>query len=162
MTLFENSIWKMSGKIQSRIVLCFLAGAGDTKSKAPKPELGKSAISDCRKKLQTCGIWQLKLRTCCRVPEVASRTPGSRPRPRTQQKSEAKDSPSEDRPSRGPRPRTKDTSASVLKKKRSSKKFFRRSPKKKGLQKFFPGDLQRKTSFEKFFRRSTKFKRFKT
>ena len=48
----------------------------------------------------------------------------------------AKDSPSENRPSRGqgqecsrPRLRTKDTSASVLKK-------------KKGLQKFFSGDLQ--------------------
>ena len=61
---------------------------------------------------------------------------GSRPRPRTQKKSEAKakDSPSEDRPSRGqgqecskPRPRTKDTGASVLQ--------------KKSLQNFFSGDL---------------------
>ena len=49
-----------------------------------------------------------------------------------------------------PRPRTKDTDVSVLKKKRSSKIFFRRSQKKglqkifsgeKGLQKFFSGDL---------------------
>ena len=69
--------------------------------------------------------------------EVESRTQGSRPRPRTQKKSVAKtkDSLSEDRPSRGqgqecsrPRPRTKDTAASVLQKKRFSKKFFRRSP----------------------------------
>ena len=48
---------------------------------------------------------------------------------------QAKDSLFEDRPSRGqgqvcsrPRPRTKDTAASVLKKKRSSKIFFRQSP----------------------------------
>ena len=66
--------------------------------------------------------------------EVNSRTQGSRPR--TQKKSEAKDSLSEDRPSRGqgqecprPRPRTKDTAASVLQK-------------KKGLQKSFSGNLQ--------------------
>ena len=65
-------------------------------------------------------------------PEVESRTQGSRPRPRTQKKAEAKakDSLFEDRPSRGqgqecsmPRPGTKDTAASVLKKK-SSKIFF--------------------------------------
>ena len=64
--------------------------------------------------------------------EVESRTQGSRPRPRTQKKSEAKDSLSEDRTSRGqgqecsrPRPRTEDTGASVfLKNKRSSKIFF--------------------------------------
>ena len=73
---------------------------------------------------------------------MESKTQGSRPRPRTQKKSEAKakDSPSEDRHSRGqgqecsrPRPRTKDTSACALqiKKKRSSQKFFRRSPRKK-------------------------------
>ena len=47
----------------------------------------------------------------------------------------AKDSPSEDRPSRGQgqecsKPRTKDTSASVLQK-------------KEGLQNFFSGDLQK-------------------
>ena len=54
---------------------------------------------------------------------MESRTQGSRPRPRTQKKSEAKDSLSEDRHSRGqgqecsrPRPRTKDTSASAFKK----------------------------------------------
>ena len=83
-------------------------------------------------------------------------------RPRTQKKSEAKakDSLSEDRHSRGqgqecsrPRPRTKDTSASALqkkkglhknflgdlrkKKKRSSQKFFKRSPQKNVFQKIF-------------------------
>ena len=79
---------------------------------------------------------------------MESRTQGSRPRPRTQKKSEAKakDSLSEDRHSRGqgqecsrPRPRTKDTSASALQteKKRSSQKFFKRSPQKNVFQKFF-------------------------
>ena len=79
--------------------------------------------------------------------EVESRTQGSRPRRRTQKKSEVKanDSPSEDRPSRGqgqecstPKPRTKDTGASVLQKK-NFKKIFRRSLKeenKKGLRVF--------------------------
>ena len=71
------------------------------------------------------------------ITEVESRTQGSRPRPRTQKKSEAKakDIHSEDRPSRSqgqecsrPRPRTKDTAASVLE--------------KKGLQKSFSGNLQ--------------------
>ena len=60
-------------------------------------------------------------------------------------KAKAKDSLSEDRHSRGqgqecsrPRPRTKDTSASALrKKKRSSQKFFRRSPEKNVFQKIF-------------------------
>ena len=72
--------------------------------------------------------------------EVESRTQGSRPRPRTPKKSEAKakNSLSEDRTSRGqgqkclrPRPRTKDTGASVLQKR-----------KKKGPQNFFSGDLE--------------------
>ena len=57
----------------------------------------------------------------------------------------AKDSLSEDRHSRGqgqecsrPRPRTKDTSASALqKKRRSSQKFFKRSPQKNVFQKIF-------------------------
>ena len=72
-------------------------------------------------------------------PEVESRTQGSRPRPRTQKKFEAKDSLSEDRHSRGqgqecsrPRPRTKDTSESALKK-------------KKDLHKNFSSDLHKKT-----------------
>ena len=69
---------------------------------------------------------------------MESRTQGSRPRPRTQKKSEAKakDSLSEDRPSRGqgqecsrPKPRTKDTAASVFQK-------------KKGFQKSFSDDFQ--------------------
>ena len=71
------------------------------------------------------------------LPEVESRTQGSRPRPRTQKKSEAKakDSLSEDRHSRGQGqgPRTQ---AQVLskKKKRSSQKFFKRSPQKNVFQ----------------------------
>ena len=76
------------------------------------------------------------------IPEVESRTQGSRPRPRTQQNSEAKakDTLSEDRHSRGQgqecsRPRTKDTAASVLKKK-FSKKLFRRSPIHRRTQNF--------------------------
>ena len=71
---------------------------------------------------------------------MESRTQGSRPR--TQKKSEpkAKDSLSEDRHSRGQgqecsRPRTQ---AQVLsKKKRSSQKFFKRSPQKNLFQKIF-------------------------
>ena len=86
--------------------------------------------------------------------EVESRTQGSRPRtrPRTQKKSEAKakDSLFEERHSRGqgqecsrPRPRTKDTSASALR--------------KKGFHKNFSGDLHKKTFSKKFFKRSTNF-----
>ena len=70
-----------------------------------------------------------------KIPEVESKTKGSRPipKPRTQKKSEAKGSLSEDRPSRGQgqecsRPRTKDTAASLLQ--------------KKGLQKSYLGDLR--------------------
>ena len=84
---------------------------------------------------------------------MESRTQGSRPR--TQKKSEAKDSLSEDRHSRGqgqecsrPRPRTKDT-----KRKCSPKQ------KKKGLHKNFSSDLQKnkkkkKRSSQKFFKRT--------
>ena len=44
------------------------------------------------------------------------------------------------------------------KKKRSSQKFFRRSPiKNKGLHKNFSSDLHKKTFSKKFFKRSTKF-----
>ena len=89
---------------------------------------------------------------------MESRTQGSRPRPRprTQKKSEAKakDSLSEDRHSRGQgqecsRPRTKDTSASALQ--------------KKGLHKNFSGDLQnkKKRSSQKFFKRSPQKNVFK-
>ena len=70
---------------------------------------------------------------------------------KTQKKSEAKDRPSENRHSWGqgqecsrPRPRTKDTNASVLHKKRSSK-FFPGDLKKKKVFKIFSGDLQKKT-----------------
>ena len=63
-------------------------------------------------------------------------------------KSEAKNSPSKNRPSQGQgqecsRPRIKNTGATVLRKKTSSKIFFRRSQ-KIGLQKFFSGVLQKK------------------
>ena len=72
----------------------------------------------------------------CGLPtEVESRTQGSRPRTQKKSEAKAKDSLSEDRPSRGqgqecsrPRPRTKDTATSVFQ--------------KKGLQKSFPGNLQ--------------------
>ena len=77
------------------------------------------------------------------VPEVESKTQGSRPRTQKKSEAKAKDSPSQDRYSRGqvqecsrPRPRTKDTSASTLQKK-SSQNFFRRSPQKNVFQKFF-------------------------
>ena len=93
------------------------------------------------------------------VSEVESRTQGSRPRPRTQKKSEAKakDSLSEDRHSRGQgqecsRPRTKDTSASALqKKKRFSQKFFRRSPKKKKRSSQIFERSPQKNVFQKIF-----------
>ena len=74
--------------------------------------------------------FMMESRNLARLSEVESRTQGSRPRPRTGKISEAKakDSLSEDRPSRGqgqgPRPQPQVFS----KKKRSSKKFFRRSP----------------------------------
>ena len=90
---------------------------------------------------------------------MESRTQGSRPK--TQKKSEAKDSLSEDRHSRGqgqecsrPRPRTKVTSAIALQKKK--KKVFRKnfqaiSKKKKGLHKNLSSDLLKKTSSKKVF-----------
>ena len=63
-------------------------------------------------------------------------------------KFKARDSLSEDRPFRGqeqersrPRPRTKDTGASVLKK-RSSRKFFRRSPKNTVFKKIFQANYK--------------------
>ena len=82
---------------------------------------------------------------------MESRTQGSGPRPRTQKKSEAKDSLSEDRHSRGQgqecsRPRTKDTSASALQI-------------KKGLHKNFSGDLQKKKVFTKIFQAISKKKK---
>ena len=84
------------------------------------------------------------------LPEVESRTQGSRPRPRTQNKSEAKNSLSEDRHSRGqgqecsrPRPRTKDTSAKIFqaisnkKKKKVFTKIFQAISTKKRFIKNF-------------------------
>ena len=80
---------------------------------------------------------------------MESKTQGSRPRPRTQKKSEAKDSLFEDRHSRGqgqecsrPRPRTQAQVLSIegdlkKKKKRSSQKFFKRSPQTNVFQKIF-------------------------
>ena len=94
-----------------------------------------------KKKELCCELALLTVNTvsgkCVRIryPEVESRTQGSRPRTQKKSEAKAKDSPSEDRTSRGqgqecsrPRPRTKDTGASVLQ--------------KKSLQKFFSGDLQ--------------------
>ena len=84
---------------------------------------------------------------------MESRTQGTRSRPRTRKKSEAKakDSLSEDRHSRGqgqecsrPWPRTKNTSASSLQKK------------KNGLQKNFSGDLKKKVFTKVFQAISTK------
>ena len=85
---------------------------------------------------------------------------------RTQKKSEAKDSLSEDRHSRGhgqecSRPRTKNTSASALqkKKKRSSQKFCKRSPpkKKKIFTKIFQAISTKKRFPKKFSSASQNF-----
>ena len=105
------------------------------------------------------------------VPEVESRTQGSRPRPRTQKKSEAKakDSLSENRLSRGQgqecsRPRAKDQGhkrkCSPKKKKGLHKNFSGDLQiKKKGLHKNFLGDLQKKKVISKIFQaNSTKIR----
>ena len=93
------------------------------------------------------------------VPEVESRTQGSRPRPRTQKNPKPRAAfprtdtlEAKDRNARGQGPRTQ---AQVLskKKKRSSQKFFRRSPKikiKRSSQKFFRRSPQ-KDVFQKIF-----------
>ena len=98
--------------------------------------------------------------------EVESRTQGLRPRPRTQKKSEAKDSLFEDRHSRGQgqecsRPRTKNTSTSALQKKKGLHKHFSGDLKKNGLHKNFSGNLHKKTFSNKFFKRSSRFLQFK-
>ena len=72
----------------------------------------------------------------------------------------AKDSLSEDRHSRGQgqecsRPRTKDTSASAVQKKKGLYKNF--SGEKKRSYYNYSGDLHKKTFSKKFFKRSTKF-----
>ena len=80
---------------------------------------------------------------------MESRTQGSRPRPRTQKKTEAKDSLSEakDRNARG--------QGQGHKRKCSpkSQKFYRRSQKKKkkGLHKNFSSGLHKKNAFQKIF-----------
>ena len=80
-----------------------------------------------------------------KLAEVESRTQGSRPR--TQKNPRPRRALPRTDPLKGQgqecsRPRTKDGSASVLKKKSSSKKFFRRSPVKNVFQNFFSGDVQ--------------------
>ena len=80
-------------------------------------------------------------------PEVESRTQGSRPRPRTQKKSEAKDSLFEDIHSQGPRTgilEAKDQGhkRNCSPKKRSSQKFFKRSPQKNVFPKNFSSTSQ--------------------
>ena len=121
-------------------------------------------ILSCIEQRHVCVTFQEKLNVTAPYlePEVESRTQGSRPRPRTQ---------------KNPRPRTafprtdtleaKDRNArgqgqghkrKCSPKKRSSQKFFRRSPKKKkGLHKNFSSDLHKKTFSKKFFKRFTKF-----
>ena len=124
----------------------------------PKPEKKVFAFKSARALF--VGQW---FSTC--EPEVESRTQGSRPRPKTQKKSEAKvkDSLSEDRHSRGQgqecsRPRTL---AQVLSKKKSVQKNFsgdlKKKKKEKGLHINFSSDLHKKTFSKKFFKRSTKF-----
>ena len=71
---------------------------------------------------------------------------GHKARDQRNQKSGAKDSPSENRPSRGQgqecsRPRTR-TQAQVFSKKKGLQKFFSGVLQKKGHQKFFSGDRQ--------------------
>ena len=90
---------------------------------------------------------------------MESRTQGSRPRPRTQKKSEAKDSLSEDRHSRGQgqecsRPRTGMLEAKA--KDQGHKRQCSPKKKKKGLHKNFLNDLhkKKKRSLQKFFKRS--------
>ena len=70
-------------------------------------------------------------------------------------KSEAKDSPSEERRSQGqgqecsrPRPRTQ---KQVFSKKKGHPKIFSGDLQKKGLQNFFSGNLQKKNGLEKIF-----------
>ena len=98
--------------------------------------------------------------------ELESRTQGSRPRPRTQKKSEAKDSLSEDRHTRGQGQNARGqgqgprTQAQVLSKKKGLHKNFLgdlKKKKKKVFTKNFSSDLHKKTFSKKFFKRFTKF-----
>ena len=86
------------------------------------------------------------------IPEVESRTQGSRPTPRTQ---------------KNPRPRTAFPRTDTLKAKDRNAQGQGQGPrtqaqvlsrkKIKGLHKNFSGDLHKKTFSKKFFKRSTKF-----
>ena len=91
----------------------------------------------CQLKSQYVNMSTFKLKSFSQIlhvkAEVESRTQGSRPRTQKKTEAKAKDSLSEDRPSRGQgqkcsMPRTKDTAAGFSK--------------KKGLQKSFSGNLQ--------------------
>ena len=84
---------------------------------------------------------------------MESRTQGSRPRPRTQTKFEAKNSSSENRPSQGqrqeclrPRLKTKNTGGKCSTKKKGLQIFFRRSKKKQqqSLHSHFSANRQKK------------------
>ena len=82
-------------------------------------------------------------------------------------KSEAKDCPFEDRPSRGQeqecsRPRTKDTGASVPKKKIFKNFFLAISNKKKDLRTIFSGDFQKRKTKKVFANFLRGFWRFPT
>ena len=86
-----------------------------------------------------------------------------KPQVKDTKKPKAKDSPSEDRHSRGqgqecsrPRPRTKDTNASVLKKK-VFKNFFQAISKTKVFKNFFQAISTKNGLGKNFFSRSTKF-----
>ena len=94
---------------------------------------------------------------------MESRT--QRSRPRTQNKSEGKDSLFEGRPSRGqgqecsrPRPRTQ---AQVFSKKKVLKNFFQAISKKNVFKIFFLAFSSKKRLLKFFFRRSTNFQQFK-
>ena len=89
-----------------------------------------------------CWDWKPKLTMTMTISKGGVEDTRLEAKAKDTKKSEAKNSPSEDRPSWGqgqkcsrPRPRTKDTSASVLQKKKVFKNFFRQS--QKSIQKFF-------------------------
>ena len=99
----KTSHWKFLDRNPTHFAVRIAAPLGNNRSAAE--ELGDRVLYFVNTSTQICRY----------IPEVESRTRGSKPRPRTQQKSEAKamDSLSEDRPSRGqgqdsskPRPRT--------------------------------------------------------
>ena len=123
----------------------------------PPPPRLRYWLSQRRKKIQNCRYIFLEheiFETIIRSRQLISRGGvedtrlEAKAKDTTKSEVKAKDSPFEDRPSRGqeqecsrPRPRTEDTGASVLQKKRSSKKFSG-DLQKKGLQNSFSGDLQ--------------------